>query len=383
MFFWGAALAWRMSCPGLVDLVVGLVNSMLDVRRSMLDVPLMSKQPVKWGILACGNIANAFAEAVNATESSVLHAVAARDVGRAQEFAQKYGAMRAYGSYEALLADPEVEAVYIATLHPFHLEWMIHAFQAGKHVLCEKPITMNLREAKRAQELAKNNSCLLREAFMYRHHPQTQQVVDLVSLGVIGKVRMIEASFCYNSGVQPESRLQAKSLGGGGILDVGCYSMSFCRLIAGRAHDRLFAEPIELRAVGHLDPQLQTDMWSTAIMRFEGDITAKASAALRVDAGRFGMVYGDKGRIEVSNPWHCNEQTRLVLDDGSRDEVIVADTSRPLFCYEIESFVNELRGKPIGMREVGMRYDDTLGNMKALDWWRQEIGLAYEADRRG
>ena len=167
----------------------------------ILDVPPMSKQPVKWGILACGNIANAFAEAVNATESSVLHAVAARDVSRAQEFAQKHGAMRAYGSYEALLADPEVEAVYIATLHPFHLEWMTHAFQAGKHVLCEKPITMNLREAKRAQDIAKQKSCLLREAFMYRHHPQTQQVVDLVTSGVIGKVRMIEASFCFNTGV--------------------------------------------------------------------------------------------------------------------------------------------------------------------------------------
>lgn len=340
----------------------------------------MSHSPVRWGILACGTIAKAFADAVNATETSQLVAVAARDLTRAQAFGKEYGAARAYGSYEELIADPEVEAIYIATLHPFHLEWMVHALQAGKHVICEKPITMNLREAKRAQQVAKDNCCLLREAFMYRHHPQTQQVVDLVESGVIGKVRMIEASFCYNSGIQPESRLQAKELGGGGILDIGCYSMSFCRLIAGRAQDRLFAEPIELQAVGHLDPQLQTDMWTTAIMRFEGDITGKASAALRVDAGRLAMIYGENGRIEVSNPWHCNERFRIVLDDGSRDEVIEADTSRPLFVYEIESFVRELRGRPVGPKEVAMRFDDTLGNMKALDWWRSEIGLRYEAD---
>ena len=317
------------------------------------------------------------------TESSELHAVAAQDVERAQAFAQEHGATRAYGSYEALLADSEVEAVYIATLHPFHLEWIVHALQAGKHVLCEKPLSMNLREARRAQDVAKRNSRMLREAFMYRHHPQTQEVVDLVSSGVIGKVRMVEASFCCNSGVQPESRLQAKALGGGAILDVGCYAMSFCRLIAGRAQDRLFAEPLELRAVGHLDPQLQTDMWTSAIMRFEGDILAKASAALRVDAGRYGLIYGEKGRIEVRSPWHCNEYYELVLDDGSRTELVQANCERPLLCYEIERFVQELRGSPIGVREVGMRYDDTLGNMKALDWWRQEIGLAYEADRRG
>lgn len=338
-------------------------------------------KPVKWGILACGGIAKAFAKAVNETECSVLHAVAARDADRAQAFATEFGAGCSYGSYEALLADPEVDAVYIATLHPFHLEWMLHAFQAGKHVLCEKPITMNLREAKRAQAMAKDKRCLLREAFMYRHHPQTQKVADLVKSGVIGKVRMIEANFCYNSGVKPESRLQAKELGGGAILDVGCYSMSFCRLVAGRDQDRLFSEPLELKAVGFQDPQLKTDMWTTAVMRFEGDIVAKATAGLRVNTDKVGVVYGDKGRITVKDPWHCQGEIRVELDSGGEPEVYAADTSRSLFVYEIESFVGEMRGQPIGANEVAMRYDDTLGNMKALDWWRSEIGLSYEADR--
>lgn len=338
---------------------------------------------VKWGILACGNIAGTFAKALKQAEGCELHAVAARDVDKAQAFTQKHGAVRAYGSYEAMLADPEVEAVYIATIHPHHLEWIAHCVQAGKHVLCEKPLTMNLREAKRAQKLATDKRCLLREAFMYRHHPQTQRVADLVESGVIGKVRLIEANFCFNGGEQSDGRHQAKALGGGGILDLGCYTMSFARLIAGRAQGRLFAEPLELKAVGHLDMQTKTDMWTTAALRFEGDVLAKLTCAMRVNAGSAATIYGDQGRIEVDSPWFCNGEVRVQIDGQDAPEIYPAQTDRDLYVYEIESFAGELRGRPIGAREVGMRFDDTLGNMKALDWWRVEIGLAYEADRAG
>jgi predicted dehydrogenase len=338
-------------------------------------------ESVKWGILSAGKIAGTFAEALRDAEEGELYAVAARDAGRATAFAEKHGASRSYGSYEGLLADPDVEAVYIGTIHPHHFEWIVKSVQAGKHVLCEKPLTMNLREARRAKQKADENRCLLREAFMYRHHPQTQKVVDLVESGAIGKVRMIEANFCYHSDLGPESRLIAKELGGGAILDIGCYGMSFCRLIAGRAHDRLFAEPIELKAVGHLDPQAQTDLWTTAVMRFEGDIVGKASAALRVETPNLATVYGEKGRIRLSEPWHCKGELRIERNDGNDLEVVPTDISRHLYAYEIESFTREMRGQPVGSGEVAMRYDDTLGNMKALDRWRAEIGLSYEADR--
>lgn len=341
----------------------------------------MNQKTVKWGILACGKVANAFAKALKETEGSELHAVAARDVGRAQSFATEHGALRAYGSYQALLADPEVDAVYIATIHPHHFEWIVHCAQAGKHVLCEKPLTMNLREAKRAQRVAQDKRVILREAFMYRHHPQTQQVVDLVESGAIGKVRMIDAQFCFNSGVEPESRLQARALGGGGILDVGCYTMSFARLIAGRASGRLFAEPLELKAVGHLDMQTKTDMWATAALRFEGDILAKCTCAVRMQAESRAVIYGEQGRIIVESPWFCKGKVRVDYDDGRSCETFEPVAEHDLYVYEIETFTEELRGRPIGARAVGMRLDDTLGNIKALDWWRAEIGLAYEADR--
>jgi len=339
------------------------------------------KKSVRWGILSAGNIAGTFAEALTGAEGSELYAVAARERADAEAFAAKHGASKSYHGYEAMLADPEVDAVYIATLHPFHLEWIVKSVQAGKHVLCEKPLTMNLREAKLAKKKADENRCLLREAFMYRHHPQTQQIVDLVEAGVIGEVRMIEASFCHNSGVQPESRLQAKHLGGGTILDIGCYPLSFCRLIAGRARGRLFAEPIELKAVGHIDPQLQTDMWTTAIMRFDGSITATATASMRVQSVFEANVYGDRGRILCDMPWHVWGKIRVKNNAGDLIKVIEPNTSRPLFTYEIESFTREIQGRPVGPGEVAMRFDDTLGNMKALDRWRAEIGLSYEADR--
>lgn len=341
------------------------------------------KNSVKWGILSAGNISGTFAEALQDAEGSELYAVAARDGGAAKAFAGKHGAEKSYEGYEALLADPEVAAVYIGTLHPFHLEWIMKVVQAGKHVLCEKPITMNLREAKRAHQMARDKRCLLREAFMYRHHPQTQKVVDLIERGTIGKVRMIEADFCYASPMGPESRIFAKELGGGAILDIGCYGMSFCRLIAGRAQGRLFAESLELHAVGHLDPEARTDTWTTAIMRFEGDIIAKASAGLKVEMKKQASVYGDQGRIIIDDPWHCKGEVRVEKNGGEIVKTIPADTSRHLYAYEIESFTREMGGTPIGAIEVAMRYDDTLGNMKALDWWRAEIGLAYEADRLG
>ena len=343
---------------------------------------MSAEQPIRWGILACGKIAATFASALADCPGSVLHAVASRSIERAQAFAARHGAVRAYAGYEAMLADAEVDAVYIATVHPFHFEWIAHCVQAGKHVLCEKPLTMNVREARRAKQLAEAHRCLLREAFVYRHHPQTHKVVEWVSAGAIGQVRMVEANFCVNTGVQPQSRQQAKALGGGAILDLGCYTMSFARLIAGRARGRLFAEPIELKAVGHIDADTQTDMWSSAVMRFEGDILAKISCALRYTHPNAAVIYGDKGRITVEVPWHCAGSIRIDKDGEGGAESISPPQHRHRFCYLIESFTNELRGQPISAAAPAMRFDDTLGNLRALDWWRAEIGLAYAADRR-
>ena len=341
----------------------------------------MSEKITRWGILAVGRIAGTFAAALQDAPGSVLHAVAGREIERAQAFGQQHGAKRCYGSYEALLADPEVDAVYIATIHPLHLEWIQHALRAGKHVLCEKPLTMNLREAKQAQKLATGQGRLLREAFMYRYHPQLQKLADLISAGTIGRVRLIESSFCFDAGDHPETRTLNKELGGGGILDVGCYPLSAARLIAGRAQGRLFAEPLELKAVGHLDPRGKVDTWTTAVLRFEGDVLAQLTCAVRLQAGHSLKVHGELGQISLDRPWFGSGALRVKLHAAEEETVYEADTSKHLYAYEIEAFTGELSGRPIGATAVGMRFDDTLGNMRALDWWRAEIGLGYEADR--
>lgn len=336
---------------------------------------------MRWGILGCGKIAHTFARALCEVEKSQLHAVAARDGNRAQTFAAEHGSPIAYGSYESMLADPAVDAVYIATIHPQHFEWIVQSLRAGKHVLCEKPLVMHLREAKLVQKLAQERRCLLREAFMYRHHPQTQKVVELIESGVIGKVRMIEAKFCFKAPYEPESRIYDKALGGGGIMDVGCYALSFARLIAGRALGRHFAEPLELKAVGHFDPQTKVDTWTTALLRFEGDILGQCTAAVAMQTENCAWIYGDKGRIRVADPWICNGEIHI-YDDGDREvEIIQARFDRDLHAYEIEAFARELCGHSIGAKEVGMCLEDSLGNMKCLDRWRREIGLTYVADR--
>ncbi len=332
---------------------------------------------VRWALLAAGNIAAKFAEAVHQAAGSQILGVAARDGEAAAAFAARHAIPRHYAGYEAMLADPEIDAVYISTLHPFHFEWIVKSLQAGKHVLCEKPLTMSYREAQLAKAKAVECRCLLREAFMYRHHPQTQKVIEQIEAGAIGAVRVIESNFCINSGIQPESRLQAKELGGGGILDLGCYPISLARLVAGRANGRLFGEPQELKAVGQIDPATGTDMWTTALLRFERGITAKCACALRVSQDNTTYIYGEAGRIEIDSPWFCSGQIRIFRNGTEGPEVIEPDCSRSLYVYEIESFTNELNGRPLGPGEVGMRFDDSLGNLKALDRWRAEIGLRY------
>ena len=154
-------------------------------------------------------------------------------------------------------------------------------------------------------------------------------------------------------------------------------------LYAGRSVGRLFAEPIELKAVGHLDPQTQTDMWTTASLRFERDILATCTVAMRMGKDSATHVLGENGRIRIQNPIFCKGPVELLNEDGSVRESWDFDHERHLYTHEIESFTREMRGQPIGPREAAMRFDDTLGNMKALDRWRAEIGLSYEADRLG
>ena len=186
--------------------------------------------PLRWGILGCGRIARALAKAMQATPTAQLVAITSRSQERADAFASEFDVPRSHGSYEAVLANPEVEAVYIATVHPEHAEWAIKAAEAGKHILCEKPVTMNLGEAEQVIAAAEANKVFFMEAFMYRWHPQFAKVVEILQSGMLGELRLIESHFCFHPEYKPTDRLFNKGLGGGAILDIGCYPMSMARL---------------------------------------------------------------------------------------------------------------------------------------------------------
>src|SRR2546423_4543117 len=189
----------------------------------------MQGKPINWGILSTGAIAQTFARGLRASQTGKLYAVASRAQAKADAFAREFGASKAYDNYQTLLDDSNVQAVYVSTPHPFHAEWAVRACEAKKHVLVEKPFALSFAEAMAMTEAAIANDVLLMEAFMYRCHPQTAKLVDLMKSKAIGDVRVIQATFSFHAGFNPDGRIFKNDLAGGGLIDVCCYPGSMSR----------------------------------------------------------------------------------------------------------------------------------------------------------
>lgn len=335
-----------------------------------------------WGILGAGRIAGVFAKGLAASKSGRLVAVGSRSEEKARAFGEEHGPGRAYGSYEALLADAEVAAVYVATPHPEHVAWVVRAAEAGKHVLCEKPMGVNHAEGMVMAEAAQEHGVVLMEAFMYRCHPQTAKLVELIRAGVIGEVGMIRASFGFKSDYAAGSRLWSNELGGGGILDVGCYPMSMARLIAGAVEGRGFADPVEVGGSARLHPESGVDVWAGATLKFASGVVAQLETAVGVGLDNTVRVYGTAGVITVPSPWVVNREggvSKILLrKSGEAEEEILVEAG-PLYALEADAFAGAVRA---GAKEVAaMTVDDTLGNLAALDRWREAVGLVYGMER--
>ncbi|MCU1404520.1 MAG: oxidoreductase domain protein, partial [Glaciihabitans sp.] len=259
--------------------------------------------PINWGILATGNIARQFAKTAATSDSATVVAVASRDQAKATAFAEEFGIAAAYDSYDALFADPAVDAVYVCTPHPQHAELVIRAAKAGKHILCEKPSTMTHAELDVALTAVRENDVFFMEAFMYRCHPQTQQLVDIVASGELGDIRLIRCLFSFQTDYDPSSRLFNNELGGGGIMDVGSYCSSMARLLAGSAQGLPFAEPLLIKAIAELDPAEGTDLYSSAVLKFDGGVLAELTCGVLLNQPDTVTVYGSQGSVTVSNPW--------------------------------------------------------------------------------
>jgi predicted dehydrogenase len=252
---------------------------------------------INWGILSTAKIGlNKVIPALQKSSLGVVAAIGSRDEARARAAAQQLGIPRVHGSYEALLADPGVDAVYIPVPNHLHVPWSIKALAAGKHVLCEKPIGLNAREAEElVAAAARYPRQKIQEAFMYRFHPQWQKARQLVHDGAIGELRSLHSHFSYWN-VDPQNVRNRAEIGGGGMMDIGCYCVSFARWLCGR-------EPRRVVGILDRDPTFGTDRLASGLLDF-GDRTATFTCATQLTPYQRVNIFGTEGRIEIEIP--CN-----------------------------------------------------------------------------
>ena len=287
---------------------------------------------MRLGIVSTADINRKVIPGAHASEKVELVAVASRDQRRAEEYAKTWEIERAYGSYEALLDDPDVDAVYISLPNTMHREWSIRSLEAGKHVICEKPFSRHPDDVEAAFDAAERSGRLLTEAFMYRHNPQTTRLAELVRDGAIGELRVVRSAFSYALYDADNIRLRT-DVDGGSLMDVGCYCVSGSRLLAG--------EPEAVLGQAYIGPT-GTDWVFTASMRFPGDVLALFDCGTCLPERDELEAIGSEGSLFLDDPWHCHEPViELRRDDGvERIELEPVDSYR----LELENLADAIAG---------------------------------------
>jgi xylose dehydrogenase (NAD/NADP) len=288
--------------------------------------------PVRWGILSTANINRKLLPGMRASDEVELVAVASRDGDRAAQYARENGIPRAHAGYEALLGDPDVEAVYISLPNDGHVPWSRRALEAGKHVLCEKPLTRRAAEVDELFDVAERAGRFLVEAFFWRHHPQTRRLAELVREGAIGELRLMRAVFSHNATPNPgDVRLQG-DLDGGALMDVGCYCVSGMRLLAG--------EPVAVTAQQVIGGN-GVDVRFAGTLRWEGVVGSLDCGLDLPDRDELEVV-GSEGTLFVEDPWHARATgIELRLQDGAE---MIAVEAADGYQAEVEDLSRAIRG---------------------------------------
>lgn len=359
------SIRWQSTQEELVRLggtearTANTATSLLPIPNLQPEFPLVT--PLNWGILGAARIARS--QVLPALARGGKHrvvAIASRDAERAAEVAQSFGVPRHYGSYEALLADPDVEAIYNPLPNHLHVPWSIRAVEAGKHVLCEKPIAMNAVEARQLLAAQRRTGLIVAEAFMVRSHPQWLHIRDLVHAGRIGDLGLVSGHFSY-SRRDPADVRNRVDYGGGVLLDIGCYPIMLSRW--------LFAcEPTEVVALIDRDPEFGVDRLTSGLLRFPNGQAAFTTAG-HLALHQSLQLYGTAGRIQVEIPFNppSNRPSRVIVDDG-RDLVgsgatITDFTAVDQFALQCDRFADVVRGQ--GNDLIGL--DDAVANMAVID----------------
>ena len=318
--------------------------------------------PVRWGILSTADInRKLLAGAALSSEVEVV-AVGSRELGRARAFADEHGIPTAYGSYDELLADPAVEAIYNPLPNTMHCEWSIRALEAGKHVLCEKPMSSSPAEVEEAFAAAERTGFLLTEAFMYRHHPQIRRLSALVAEGAIGELRLIRSAFSYGLFDVSNIRLRPED-DGGSLMDVGCYCISGSRLLGG--------EPESVFGRAYTGPT-GTDWAFTGSLRFPGDVLALFDCATCLSNRDELEAIGSEGSLFLDDPWHGqNPVIEVRRDDGV--ERIEVEAANP-YQLELEDLGRAIRnGSPPLLGR-----DDAVAQARVIDALRRSAVSGHE-----
>ena len=328
------------------------------------------------GILGTGNIARQFADAVAESRRCRLAAVGSRSEGAAEGFAEEFSIARAHSSYEALLADDAVEAVYVSLPNSLHYEWTLRALRAGKHVLCEKPLATSVAEVEEMFDVAQQCGRVLVEAFLYRSHPLTHAVMQRVRDGAIGQLKLIRTSFCFRTRQVASNIRFDPELAGGALMDVGCYCISLSRLLAG-------GEPDQVSVAAHVH-ETGVDERAVGTMHFPGGVLACFSCGMTVQTNNTAYICGEEGYIEVPVPWKPPmHKARYVVaamtpprQDGGGTapprQVFEVDAARPAFALEADDFAAAV----LDGAEPAVSRDDSLGNMRVLETMRQQVAGA-------
>jgi predicted dehydrogenase len=312
---------------------------------------------IRWGVLSTANIGlERVLPAMQRGEYCQIQVIASRDLGRAKAAAAQLGIPGALGSYEELLADPNIEAIYNPLPNHLHVPWSIKALEAGKHVLCEKPIAMTSAEALTLLEAARKHSRLkIMEAFMYRFHPQWQRAKQLVSEGKIGELRTMNSFFSFYN-VDPNNVRNKADIGGGVMMDLGCYNISMSRFIFGR-------EPKRVCSVVDYDPKFKTDRLASGIVDF-GNGTSTFTCSMQLLPYQRMNIYGSEGRVEIEIPVNAipDQPSRMWHQRGSKTEEIILPASNQ---YTIQGDAFSLA--ILNNTPVPTPLDDAVANMQAIE----------------
>jgi len=336
---------------------------------------------LRWGILATGNIARQFAESIPTSQRTALQAVGSRSPEAARSFATQHGIATAHGSYDALIADASVDAIYLSLPNSMHHEWTLKSLRAGKHVLCEKPFATNLAQSQEMFDVADKQGLLLVEAFMYRSHPLTHAVWEAVRGGMIGELQQIRTSFCYRTKrIDGNIRFDA-NLAGGSLMDIGCYCLSFARLFAGE-------EPSHAAARGHVH-ETGVDDRAAGVLHFPSGVFATFNCSMTTQADNTAHLCGTVGWIEIPIPWkpppekaewRVRRGVPPRMDDNARRPGVVSDhevfsvsAGMGLYALEADDFAAAVAGEIA----PAVSKQDTLGNMNLLDELRRQVGVRF------